>query len=316
MTKQEISYERAPSEELHNLLAPGGFLSPICDLHRNGCLDVHFRGGDEIHAYRGLTRLFDIKRMRSGTLRVKAAKAHMQYDPDRRFFRDWQTGDSMLLTEMENYRRHVPVGSRHTSMEGCVQMTWSRVTEPWIPFDREARLRYSGTDHRKKVKAFDEVRGAYEELWSNYEEHQNKVGRDRWREPKKTAIKVDQLAIDPDGRLVLIELKHASSVYYSPFQLLQYVWEWSEALKNAPKLLGQVQQLLKARTDLRLIEAPVPSLTNRIRAAVCFGSDGRSDEVKRRYRFVLNICNHHLPDGMAIETWEYDDVEGPRPCPP
>lgn len=105
-------------------------------------------------------------------------------------------------------------------------------------------------------------------------------------------------------------------MYYSPFQLLQYVWEWHESLKNnAPELLAQVQSLLDARVALGLTEAPAAHLIGRICAAVCFGRDGRSDEVKRRYRFVLNICNRHLPEGVgSIETWEYGS-EVPRRIP-
>ena len=37
-------------------------------------------------------------------------------------------------------------------------------------------------------------------------------------------------------RLVVIELKDASKrsteVYYSPFQLLQYIWEWGSELED------------------------------------------------------------------------------------
>ena len=69
METQTVTYERAPSKELCALLAPGEFLSPICDLHRHNVevydglgLDVHFRRDDEIHAYCGLTRLFVLKR--------------------------------------------------------------------------------------------------------------------------------------------------------------------------------------------------------------------------------------------------------------
>ena len=111
---------------------------------------------------------------------------------------------------------------------------------------------------------------------------------------------------------MLVELKDAEGgqpkeVYYSPFQLLQYVWEWHEALRNnAPQLLAQVQSLLDSRVALGLVGTPATRLTGDIRAAVCFGRDGRSDEVRQRYSLVLDVCNRHLPKGIGpIETWEY-----------
>ena len=317
MTKQSVSYERAPSKELCALLAKGEFLSPICDLHRNNfevqglVLDVHFRSNDCLHVYCGLTRLFDIQRMRrGGVLRISADPKHTQYDRTcgKRFFRDWTAHDPELKAAMDSYLKNVKVGQRHKK-EGRVQMQWSRVTDPWISFDREARLRYSSAAYRREATIFEEVEDAYRSLCMNYDNHRNETGRSRWAKAEKTARKLDQLAVDPDGRLVLVELKDAGGqskeVYYSPFQLLQYVWEWHEALKTNAQLLAQVQSLLDSRAALGLLK-PTARLNGSIRAAVCFGCDGRTDEVKQRFRFVLNVCNRHLPKGVCpIETWAY-----------
>ena len=312
METQTVTYERAPSKELCALLAPGEFLSPICDLHRHNVevhdglgLDVHFRRGDEIHAYCGLTRLFALKRKCNGSMNVSADKEHMQFDRERSFLREWGAHDDGFKQAMDSYLCNLKINSRHTSKEGRVQMKWSRVTEPWTSFDREAVL--SG----KKVNV-EAVENAHRKLLENYRNHEDKVGRCRWAKPPKGGRELDQLAIDPDGRLVLIELKDAEEgrpkdVFYSPFQLLQYVWEWHEALKNnAPQLLAQVQSLLDSRVDLLGLARPANKLTGCIRPAVCFGLDGRSAKVRRRYRFVLDVCNRHLPEGVGpIETWEY-----------
>ena len=85
-----------------------------------------------------------------------------------------------------------------------VQSLWSRVTDPWVPFDREAVLNYKSTDHREKSKKFPAVEADFESVQA--------VGKDsRWKELKSGSRKVDQLAIDPEGRLVLIELKDAQN---------------------------------------------------------------------------------------------------------
>ena len=320
MTKQVIPYKRAPSRELRALLAPDGFLSPIRDLHRKNVevcglsLDVHFRPKDEIHVYCGLTALLRIRVKKNGVLKIEASRTYKKQKCAEGFFREWCVDDNKEFERnLEKYLADVVVNKRYTKKEGFVQTKWSRVTEPWIPFDREACLEYESQEHEKKFRVFERVEIAFCELMKNYNDRQ-------WKEPKKSADKLDQLAIASDGRLVLLELKDSyngggARVYYSPFQLLQYVWEWHEALNNTPKLLEQVQSLVDTRVEIGLTPRPAARLTGDIRAAICFGRDERSDEVKRRYRLVLDICNRNLPEGVGpIETWEYGDG-GSRPIP-
>ena len=124
--------------------------------------------------------------------------------------------------------------------------------------------------------------------------------------PKATTrLELDQLAVDPSGNLVLVEIKDASAsaktVYYAPFQLLQNVWEWHRAL-NAVR--SSVQELLDMRMDLGFSPPDVPPITGTLRAVIAFGEDTRSTEVKRRYCEVLGIANRFLPaDVPPIETW-------------
>ena len=135
----------------------------------------------------------------------------------------------------------------------------------------------------------------------------------------KLGGEVDQLAIDREGRLAVIELKDAAAAaqnaYYAPLQLLQYVWEWHEALAVEDVLTG-VQALIDARVELGLTPRSVPRLTGGIRPVVGFGPDRRSDEVKRRYRDVLEVVNRHLLRHVPrIETWALDDgAARPRPA--
>ena len=59
------SYCRAPSTKLRKMLSPGNFLAPLVQLHgleAGGHVhDVHFRSDDEVHVYRGLTRLLSVR---------------------------------------------------------------------------------------------------------------------------------------------------------------------------------------------------------------------------------------------------------------
>ena len=308
MAAQTIGYPRAPSKGLQELLMPGGLLAPVMALNRREFkgveLDVHFRINDEVQVYCGLTRILTVRRLHrpGGHLNFCADNRYMGKlgARDTGLFRRWSDGEQGLAEAIETYLDAVEVNPSFTGGEGSVQSWWSRVTYPWVPFDREAVLDYDSTEHRDQSKVFPEVDAAFESICE--------VARDlRWKELKPRARKVDQLAVDPEGRLVLIELKDAHAnddrVYYGPFQLLQYIWEWHGALEAVQ---ADLQELLNVRKVVGLVVHDVPPLEGGIRAAVGFGPDGRTDRVKRRYDMVLEIVNRHLPPGVdPIETWNH-----------
>ena len=314
MTAQAISCLRAPSDGLRKLLMPGGFLEPLMALNGrkfNGAeLDVHFRINDEVQVYCGLTVILAVKRLQrpDGDLKIYA---HGKYTGQLRaknigLFRRWADDEQGLSEAIEAYLGSVYVNPSFTTGESVVQSLWSRVTDPWVPFDREAVLNYESTEHRGKSKMFTAVEAACESIQA-VAEHSG------WKELRWGARKVDELAIDPEGRLVLIELKDAEAngdrLYYVPFQLLQYLWEWHGALEYVQT---DLQESLAARATFGLMPAAVCTLNGSMRAAIGFGPDKRTAEVKRRYDIVLEIANDHLPPGVApMETWEYAD-NGPR----
>ena len=69
-----------------------------------------------------------------------------------------------------------------------------------------------------------------------------------------------------------------------------------------------LQGLLDVRVTLGLTPDSVPRMSGGLRAAVGFGADERSDEVRSRYLTVLGIVNALLPPGVSsIETWALSD---------
>ena len=127
--------------------------------------------------------------------------------------------------------------------------------------------------------------------------------------PPAAGREVDQLAVDLEGRLVIAELKDASagsaSVFYTPIQLLHYLWEWHNALE--PVRSG-LQALIDARLELGLAPHQIPRLTGGIRAAICFRHDNRKDQVRVRYDKVLSVVNRYLPPYVSdIETWAFEN---------
>ncbi len=319
MTMPTPRYDRAPSKELQELLKPGEFLAPLIDIDKRKVggyeHDVHFRPGDEVHVYRGLTRVLKAKRLqrRDGCVSVEAHHKYAKQSCSRELFRPWCTDEHGFKEALDLYLSGVKVNPSRIRGEGAVQMQWARVKEPWVPFDREAVLGYQPSADGANAKAFPKANAALAKLDKIYKDHVTRAGRARWDEPSMGGGEVDQLAVDSDGRLVLIELKDGSKpnsqVYYAPFQLLQYIWEWHSALKA---VRGDLQELIKARKRLKLMSQDVPDLTGCIRAAVGFGPAVPSDETKSRYRIVLDIVNDHLPPGVeAIETWALTDT---GPC--
>ena len=154
-------YDRAPSEELLALLRPGGFLSPLVALNERKIdgheHDVHFRPSDEIHIYRGLTRVLTVKRYRDGG--VKTDPTYTSQPCAEGLFRRWRTDEHEFKGALDRYLSGVEADPASTAGEGGIQMQWSQVREPWVPFDREARLVYESTEHREQAKTFPEVEG-------------------------------------------------------------------------------------------------------------------------------------------------------------
>lgn len=321
------SYDRAPSPQLRQLLAPGGYLAPLRAERTLGGIDleVHLRRLDEVHVYCGLTRLVTSGPGTGGKVWVKTHKTYATQSCARLLIRpgramkvdggnyhrdEWAVGEPGFAQALDVFLGGVRVDERQRK-EGAIQATWAQIRNPWVAFDKEAVLGYPSEKERTRqlLEAFDPaVDEAREHLCALAEARRLLPSRrDHWAMPplQKTRLELDQLAVDSTGKLVLLEIKEASAaaqtVYYAPFQLLQNVWEWHRALNT---VRSSVQELLDARTGLGLSPPDVSPITGTLRAVIAFGEDSRSTEVKRRYCEVLGIANRFLPaDVPPIETW-------------
>ena len=321
------SYKRTPSPALRQLLAADGFLAPLLqERTTNGIeIEVQFRSGDEVHLYCGLTCIVKCGRDSDSSIWVESHRTYALRPCANRLFRPasrrvtkrgkyvrdvWSISDPAFATALEIFLDGVTVGERQTK-EGSIQASWSRVSAPWVVFDKEAQLAYPSKPARARLlsEAFrPSVEAARNELHLLAQSRRSLPNRrDHWAMPprEKTRLKIDQLAVDPAGNLVLLEIKDASGsaseVYYAPFQLLQNIWEWQRAL---PAVRDPLQGLLDARVELGLTPCGVPPITGGVRAAIGFGADERSERVRSRYSEVLGIVNAQLPRGVSpIETW-------------
>ncbi len=304
------AYDRAPSRELQEHLSPGGFLAPLLVLSKRKVarchLDVHFRSNDKVTVYCGLTKLVDAC-LKNGTIHITAEGTYTAQPCAGELFRVWGTQEPGFEEALDNYMDNVEVDKTHTGREGGIQARWSRITDPWIPFDRDAVLAYDSKTEKTKAMEFKEVEEAHVQLGAIVTSKRKLSSRkDHWAKlpKKKKSNEIDQIAVDQEGRLVIVELKDtsASNIYYAPLQLLQYVWEWHNALDTAR---GSLQRLIDVRVALGLTPAHVPRLTCGLRAAIGFGEDERSERVRHRYERVLAVVNAHLPSSVPpLETWK------------
>ena len=225
-------------------------------------------------------------------------------------FRQWKPDTTGFETALHDYLDNLKVDNKWTGNEGRVQDFWSHLEEgPWTPFDREAAVHYGTKEAAAQGAQFTDVQRARSILEEIARARPNRDGKP-WQEPSKASGRqqLDQLGIDKHGNLVLVELKDASSksfssVFYAPLQLLGYVHEWCAAFRWE-HIRCQLNDLIDARKQLGLISPEVVPLTGGIRAAICFGKDKRSDEVKRRFYEALGVVNWHRPPGVQpFEAW-------------
>ena len=306
-------YRRAPSKELVQLLKPGEFLSPLLDLNKREVqglrLDVHFRPDDEVAVYCGRANVLRVRLNRSKeSIRVTAHDTYSQQC--QALFREWPIGDSGFGKALSVYFSSLQVNPIFTNGEGLVQLRWSKETRCWTTFDREARLDYETTNHRNICANCLEIYDARKEL----DDVINADGK-TWAKPDRNGIplKLDLLAYDREGKLVLIEVKPTLSDYYVPFQLLHYIWEWRRALQDNSHLLAELEALIEKRVELGL-SASFGSITDHIRPVVAIGGKDGSKEVWRRYSKVVQVANGHLPPRVSpVETWRYGGREAGAP---
>lgn len=299
-------YSRAPSPAFAALLAPGAFLSPLLRPRKVSGLQLDFqlREADHLHLYCGLARVLDVSWSR-GKVRVNADPAYSKQNCGARLFRDWTVGEEGLGKTADTYLHEVGVKLAFLRREGVLQAAWAQVRDPWVPFDREAVLGYSDSAERAAARVFPQIAAAREELV-----RLQQYGA--WAEVPDagSGAEVDQLAVDPAGRLVLLELKNVSTsagaAYYSPFQLLQYVYEWHTAL---PVVREQLAALINARVSAGLTPGGLPALTGELRPAIGFGDALGSDEVRDRFEQVRTVVNRYLPPGVSpVEAWAIDGI--------
>ncbi len=296
-------YLRAPSPALHAHLGPQGLLAPLLRPRTLGRLrlDVHLREGNRVHAYYAQARIINAH-LTTGRVHLDADPAYHVAQGATPLFSAWDPSDRTFESALDEYLNRVPAHIE-THPEGHVQAAWSGVVDPWVAVDREAVIGYADGRAEEDARRSDAVSAARDEVAAVGAKYRPKA----WAKlpAYDRCAELDQLAIDPEGRLVLIELKYGRAspdkVYYAPLQLLQYAHEWRRAFAQ---VRADVETVRESRGALGLSPAHTPRLTGGLRLVLGFGEDLPSKEVLSRVDQVRAIANRHLPEGAApIEKW-------------
>lgn len=289
----QARYHRAPSELFFKTLLPNGPLHFLLQpWNVQGLpLDLQFRENDTIQLYCGLTSLLSLS-LRGPLLTPQASNTYRQQPCAIPFFKSWNLGDPQMEPVLQHYLQHVQVEARWIRSEGKVQSDWSRIQTPWLPIDREAVIGYENQQQQQSARTSPELLLAFQA-----------VEAFGWAKPGVVGAELDQLAIDEEGRLVLLELKDAaaSKVYLAPLQLLAYVIEWS---KGREMVREGVNRLVQKKRQLGLCGAQTKEWSGALRPVVAFGEDLRSQEARRRTEIIQKLVDSFLPEGsVPLEIW-------------
>ena len=299
MNPPAVRFERAPSPQLQALFSAGGLLEPLLrPLTASGlALDLQFREGDAFQLYCGQTSLIR-GRLTSTGVALDAHKTYRQQAPATALLRTWEENESGFAEALDRYLAQVVVSTRWTGKEGQVQARWMHQRTPWVPIDREAVLGYA--DEAARESALDN-----KSVHAGIAEVQSLCAAEGWKAPSTriASNEVDQLAIDPKGRVVLVELKHGrgSDAYHAPLQVLRYAHEWSTALAT---IMPDLERLIAARQSLAMTPDNLPEVRSELRLVIAFGQVHPSAEVLCRLRRIVSEVEPYLPSGAAIiEIW-------------
>jgi len=305
---------RAPV--LAEALKPGGVLAPLVALRQRDPMlyDLQFRASAAsswLSFYVGLTTVLDLK-LSGGLLHFAAHKTHLARGgvtdvglpgplPLAEFPTVWPAVESYLS-------KVVPVPLRHTSREGAVHgALCSGLTDGYRVIDREAAVSFSDEQHKLEV-----CDALSKSMWDALDA--GPTGQVWWpsglKIRKNFGTGLDVLAVDGEGRLLIIEAKPATTaagIVRAPAQVRFYAHLfalWLVSTEDAPTILsGMLEQ--RQRVGLT---PPGPSLADApaIVPVVAIGGGWPSERVMDRLRQVDEAAAHATDSSsnvVDLELW-------------
>lgn len=308
-----MDYDRTVSPALIEALLPGGPFSFLVRYAKTQYLaDLELRGYPYPHSqhkwatlYVGLTGILHVYE-RDGKFWLKGNSKSGEWNKswaEKRKLGDWRLAEEQLdkYLEREKLRGRNP----RFTYEGEIQAILCKASVGRFGIiDREVIFGFPEGERGRTNK---------EHLEPLHDACRRAFPDKGWSVPKKFGGKLDLLAIDPDGRLLAIEVKSAFNlvgITWAPLQATFY----AELLKAWSKKVGQESQdilhkMLQQRIDLGLTRDPNRLLKYplEIVPVVAFGGPPTSPHAIPRLNKVKKALIDANPRYKSIMVWQ---VEG------
>jgi hypothetical protein len=303
-------YNRMISPALKDALGHGGPFSILVRYAKTKYLaDLQLRGYPYSKRYWatlycGTTKVLDVFE-RYGQFWVKGKSESREWNeswtkPRKRD--EWKSDEKELNKYLDRTIRDV--GERYTN-EGAIQaMLCTRAGDLFSVIDRETVIGFS-----KETVRVD----TYERLQRPLQDACPPDPSNPWFVPKKFGGELDLLAVDPNGRLLAIEVKPGSNltgITWAPLQATFYaelLREWAnEAGQESQRIL---QDMLKQRIDLGLTHDPNRSIKYplEIVPVVAIGGAPKSSEAHPRLKKVQRTFLDAKVGYPSLEVWQVED---------
>jgi hypothetical protein len=288
--KTNVYFDRRISTRLLALLRDGPLTPLLARRHDSpDQFDVLLGGAPHTSIcfaslYYGLTTILTVEESKQNGLRLDTHLTHRTRGVFDEQWREWQTpeGIGRIWPDVECYLNRVrpTVDPRWNGLEGPVQTSMCiGTTEAYRVIGREANVGFRNTTVQQAVvTALNAViNTAVQPLEAMV----------NWLRKKNPGTGADLLAVDPAGRLLVIEIKPASAtggISWAPAQARLYAElfaHWAERTSDAAEILNE---MLDQRVELGLTPAAAQGVGHppRIIPVVAVGPGKRSSQALPR----------------------------------
>lgn len=278
--------------------------------------DIQFRENNNVAVYCGLTKVLNIKFNQRGGIPFRFnSKSYSKQSCFPSI--EINTNPEQVIQAVHNYLNQMIIDDKWWKKEGIVQTQYIslcsrnwKISAPAAIFDKELVFSYKS----EKVKTF--LHNKYtEQINSIKNKLINNIGNN-WKAIKETgAEEIDLMGFSAKGNeLYIIEVKgnnaSADQIYYSPFQLLYYIYQWNDALNNSPKIVQNINDLVNQKKVISLLPANFPKLNEveKIIPVLAVQKKTWSDEVQNRLESTIRFINLNTNRSLLnFEIWEINN---------
>lgn len=311
-------YDRTVSPALIDELRPDGRFGYLAELTRKQHLaDLQLRGYPTTTRcwatlYVGLTKVLDVHENK-GMFRLAGKLSDEAWDPA------WAQPHPAAWFDHERIAKYVwgaigNVDARFTN-EGAVQaMLCTRASPLFSVIDREAVVGFTNTAERQAIhNALQDplVAACVPDAVAS------------WFKPKRFGGELDLLAVDDEGRLLVVEVKPASAtsgITWAPFQATFYARLFSAwADEVGPASTAALESMLRQRVELRLTRDPLRPLRQPLEVVPVVAIGGLHDPSKEALKRMWQVQHALLHAGcgsVALEVWRVEETVSRRPLTP